>query len=63
MKIIRKSNFDDEWINDLLIAEKVNIDFMENLIQCLNDVYSGADANYIFVGVADNYKLHNFKPW
>jgi hypothetical protein len=62
MKIIRKSNFDKESINDLLIAENVNEFYLSIIVDALNNKFSGIYAPNYFQAVMDDYKLYVWEP-
>lgn len=62
MKIIGKSNFDNERVDDILIAENIRNEFYASvLVAALNDIH-GEDAPYFFKVVLDSYELYSWEP-
>ena len=61
MKIIAISNFDNEMVSDILIAENVHLDYGKQIVQCLN-LKEDQDSRYFHILVSDEYKLHKFEP-
>ncbi len=61
MKIIAKSNFDDETVSDITIATSVAPAYASEIADYLNTVHNGKSATYYFVVVVDTYKLHRFE--
>ena len=62
MKIIRVSNFNNESVSDVLIAENVHHFYIKNIVYILNEMYSGNVAPDYFRAVEDDYKLYIFEP-
>jgi len=62
MKIIARSNFDNEQVSDKLIAENVDPNFGIAITAYLNTIFSGADAEFYFIWVTDDYRLYKFEP-
>ena len=62
VKIIGKSNFDNEMESDRLVCENVLPCYAKTLVKALNDTFSGEDATYYFFAASVNYKLHRFDP-
>jgi len=61
MKIVRVSNFGNESISDMLIAENVDNHYGEEIVRSLNNVGGNYDP-YYFRLVHDDYKLYKFEP-
>lgn len=60
-KIIARSNFDDETVSDLLIADNITSKYYgEKMIKSLNgsDMYD----KYIYELVSSDYKLYEWEP-
>jgi hypothetical protein len=62
MKIIAKSNFDNESVNDFLVCENVKKEFGKYIVAKLNEKYSGENRTYFYVLVSDDYTLYKFEP-
>lgn len=62
MKIIGKSNFDNEMVNDILICENIRKPFGEPIIKFLNESFCNDHSVYYYKLVEDYYKLYIFKP-
>ena len=61
MKIICKSNFDLDYINDRLVCENINTYYGEKLVDFLNKTLSGDNSHDFYVLVEDDYTLYNFE--
>ena len=59
MKLIAKSNFDLETVNDVLIAENVHKGFGEHIVRVLNKDKS--DDTYFYSLVENDYELYKFE--
>jgi hypothetical protein len=57
MKIIGHSNFDNEAVADVLVAENVHPSYVEFIVQSLLKSFGGDYATYYFSVVDDDYKL------
>lgn len=62
MKIIGKSNFDNEMVNDVLIVESVNHFYGKMITDLLNEYKCDERSLLFFELKEDNYKLYEFKP-
>lgn len=62
MKIVVKSNFDNESINDRLIAENVGEYYGKAIVKFLNNKFGGNTSPDYFILVKDDYKLYEFEP-
>lgn len=62
MKIIGKSNFDLDTVNDILIAEKVDPAYADGMVDYLNETFCDSHSTYCFFLVEDDYKLYRFEP-
>lgn len=62
MKIIRKDNYDREWISDKLICENVDSYLGEKIVDFLNDKYGGDNSDNFYDLVEDNYELYVYEP-
>lgn len=62
MKIIRSDNYGGEGpgSDDVLIAENINPDYADALVDNLNDRERG--GTYYFRAVSPGYKLQKFEP-
>lgn len=60
MKIIGKSNFDNESVNDILVCDNVNEFYGEEIVVFLN---SAGDQNstYYYLLAPDDYRLYSFE--
>lgn len=61
MKIIAKSNFDNEMVSDLLIAENMSSIYSALFVNFLNSHFP-ENHTYIYLVVPDDYKLYEFIP-
>ena len=62
MKIIAVSNFDDEMVSDILIAENVSEDWAKRIVKLMNTHWSTETDRYYYQCVIDEYRLHTFEP-
>jgi hypothetical protein len=62
MKIVAHSNFDNESVSDLLIADNVHPYYGLKLIDFLQDKLSTTYSKYYFKLVDKDYKLYTFEP-
>lgn len=62
MKIIKVSNFNNESISDILIAERITDYYASIIVKALNKECSGDYAPDFFRSVGDDHKLYTFKP-
>lgn len=61
-KIIGKSNFDDERVDDILIAENVPEKMGMAMVSFLNDNYSTNQSTYYYFLVDQDKELYHFEP-
>lgn len=57
MKIIIVDNFNRESQPDILIAENVNKQYIDEMINALNNKHSSAESGFWCTKVNDDYKL------
>lgn len=57
MKIVKIDNFNTELIDDVLIAENVNKNYVDVIVNTLNDKYSGEQSSDYFISTKDDYEL------
>ena len=62
MKIIAKSNFNDEMVSDLLIAENITEIYAKKIAGSLNVSDSGPYHPHYYEAVEDGYELYVFQP-
>ena len=62
MKIISKSNFDDERVDDKLIAENVDAYYVGFMVDSLNASFTTGRSPRIFHVVPDEYVLYESAP-
>ena len=62
MKIIAVDNFNRDDKADLLIASHVPEFYVEFLVECLNNKFSGDTASLFFESVPDSYTLYEWTP-
>ena len=62
MKIIGKSNFDDDMVNDILIAENVPDEYASFLTDKMNEQYSTGRSKYFYEAKPDYYELYVWEP-
>jgi len=63
MKIIKVSNFDNESVSDMLIAENVIKHYGELIVDFLNNKFSRNEQSMFFYKLeSDDYKLYKFEP-
>jgi len=63
MKIIAKSNFDLETVNDFLVAEHINKTHGEVAVEAFNTAFcSDPSAPYFYKLVEDSYQLYTWEP-
>jgi len=60
-KIIGKSNFDLETVNDILIADKLNKYYGEKIVKFLQDNTRDNDTYFPRL-VEQDYKLYKWEP-
>jgi hypothetical protein len=60
VKIIQRSNFDDESVSDNLIAENVSEHFAIKAVNLLNEMEG--PTMMLYAVVDSNYKLYQFEP-
>jgi hypothetical protein len=61
MKIIAKSNFDNESVSDILVAENVPQNYALQIVKLMNDHLTSETGPYYYHVVEDQYKLYEFK--
>lgn len=61
MKIVGKSNYDLDSVDDILIAENVNRYYGEMIVELLKNRAREDDTYYPFL-VEDDYKLYKWQP-
>lgn len=64
LKIIACSNFDNETVGDVLIAENIiNKWDGDKMVKALNDsAFAQPHSTYFYKLVSSDYKLHEFQP-
>jgi hypothetical protein len=62
MKIVGKSNFDLDNVNDILVAENVNLEYADRILDFINDKFTSSSSGYYFFLEKDDYKLYKFEP-
>ncbi|HAX18416.1 MAG TPA: hypothetical protein DCY00_07475 [Actinobacteria bacterium] len=62
MKIIGHSNFDLETVNEILIAENINPEYANGIVDYMNETFSSSSADYYFFLVEDDRELYKFEP-
>ena len=62
MKIITKSNYDDERLSEYVVAEGLNQYYGKLIYDFLLNSTDKRDSS-IFELVEDNYILYEFEPW
>lgn len=62
VKIVGKSNFDDDMVEDLLIADNVLEQYAQMIIDHLNDKIATEYGRYYYHVVPLDYELHHFVP-
>jgi hypothetical protein len=63
VKIIGVSNYDNEMVNDILIAENVSEFYAKIIADLLNkDKRTGGDGTYHYKVVPMDYELYKFEP-
>jgi hypothetical protein len=61
VKIIGKSNFDSETVDDVLICETVRESYAKIIVKALND-RGGEKSTYFYEVKPDDYKLYVWEP-
>jgi hypothetical protein len=61
MKIIETSNFDLDYVDDVLICENVNNYYGSLIVDFLNKDITSSSPNYYMLK-EDNYELHKWEP-
>lgn len=61
MKIIRKDNFDREYVDDLVIAENIDKIYGKVIVDFLNKKFSGPTASIFFFLAPNDYKPYKFE--
>lgn len=62
MKIIAVSNFDNESVSDVLVAENVSEYYAKHIVEFLNGKFSGTSSPNYYRVVSDDHKLYKFEP-
>ena len=62
MKIIAKSNFDDESFSEYTICEKLSDHWADIIWSYISDKYTTASSEEYFKIVPDDYELYKFDP-
>jgi len=62
MKVIGKSNFDNESVSDILVSEDLDEDMAADVCAAENNKYGGMYATYFYSVVPDDYELYEFQP-
>ena len=63
MKIIGRNNFDSEMLDEILVAENVDVRYIDDIVEMLNEKYCNSECNrYYFETKPDYYILYEFKP-
>ena len=62
MKIIVISNFNNESISDVLVAENVSEYYVKYLVEFLNSRFGGDSSPNYYQAVSDDHKLYEFEP-
>jgi hypothetical protein len=61
MKVIGKSNFDNESVSDVLVCENIKQSYADILVKTLN-ARDGEASTYYYCVVPDNHKLYKWEP-
>jgi hypothetical protein len=64
LKIISVDNFNNEYpgtSDDRLICENVSVQYVDGIVEYLNEKYSGDNAPRYYKSVSDDYKLVKFE--
>ena len=61
MKIIGKSNFDKDTVDDILIADNVSREYADGILDYMNENFASSSSDYYFFLVEDDYKLYTFE--
>ncbi len=59
MKIIGKSNFDNESVSDVLICENILEGYAKKIVEKLNNDELAFSDTYFYELVEDDYKLYD----
>jgi len=62
MKIIAKSNFDEETVNDFLVCENINKTHGEMAVKLFNQELCGEYGTYCYALKEDDYPLYHYDP-
>ena len=62
MKIINVDNFDRDTVSDTLVAENVPKYYAKDIVEFLNDKYSGSTSSDYFMIKPNDYKLYTWEP-
>lgn len=62
MKIIAVSNFNNESVSDVLVAENVSEYYAKYIVEFLNSKFSGTSSPNYYRAVLDDHKLYKFEP-
>lgn len=62
MKLVLVSNFDREDVDDILLAENVNVRYADDIVQMWNAKYSSDTSMYYCQIKPDNYDLKKWEP-
>lgn len=62
MKIVGRSNFDNEMVNDVLVAENVSKDYADGILDYMNNTFCDERSTYCFFLEDDDYELYRFEP-
>ena len=62
MKIVGKSNFDNEMVDDILIVENINPAYADGILDLINETFCDERSTYCFFLKEDDYILYKFEP-
>lgn len=59
-KIIGVSNFDDDRVNDILIAVGIHVGYLKKFMKLMDEMNS-SEGSFYFVAVETHYSLYEFE--
>jgi hypothetical protein len=62
MKVIAVDNFDRDWVSQRLIAESLDQQVAEMIVQVLNDAHPEPCTEWYYMAKPENYVLKEWEP-
>jgi len=62
MKIVNVDNFNRDEVSDKLVCQNIDKEIGKEIVEFLNDEYSGSCAAHFYKLLPDHYRLYTWKP-